>query len=477
MGNCIFSKLLVNSSYSCKNFLSCDLNYNFQRYFVRMNFFVDSQCPLCPHIAQHNVEQLANHLSISHLMTNSASILARIMMTNQMGQQEVVEVLRDVTNLTNKLAESVKVLYSKKLEVKKLKQKIANLEDTELSEAFKKNIVESDASTENLVSKKIDETKCKDEITNSDENKPSKNIAIEDVDDSKNACLLAIVNDKLNLLKDENLKKDKEIVRWKIGVLEQEAKVKSLLVDKKKLKSSRKELMKEIEVLLKEKKCEKKNKESFEFEEYFEKYKKVSRENIEEKDKMIAYLEKELVSIKADAKRMVDEREVCAALKLADEIAVSNMKTKMRRYREITCLMKDSLAGLTGMHANTSEKLVEAVKNTAHTSQVVVGEVKKQFKGLDEEMGHVSKDVVELVHFKENDVSNVKKEQSLLALKEMYDRINTQKNAKLVAQDLSKQFGKNYFEKDAGRTSAPEDDSGRRSGSSSRSNKRRKFTD
>jgi len=434
-----------------------------------MNFFVDSQCPLCPHIAQHNVEQLANHLSISHLMTNSASILARIMMTNQMGQQEVVEVLRDVTNLTNKLAESVKVLYSKKLEVKKLKQKITNLEDTELSEDFKQNIVESDASTENLVSKKIDETKSKsrDEITNSDENKQSKNIAIEDVDDSKNTCPVAIVNDKLNLLKDENLKKDKEIVRWKIGVLEQEAKVKSLLVDKKKLKSSRKELMKEVEVLLKEKKCEKKNKESLEFVEYFEKYKKVSRENIEEKDKMIAYLEKELVSFKADAKRMVDEREVCAALRLADEISVSNMKTKMRRYREITCLMKDSLAGLTAMHADTSEKLVEAVKNTAHTSQVVVGEVKKQFKGLDKEMGHVSKDAVELVHFKENDVSNVKKEQSLLALKKMYDRINIHKNAELVAQDLPKQFGMTYCEKDTGR----------RSGSSSRSNKRRKFTE
>ena len=54
------------------------------------------------------------------------------------------------------------------------------------------------------------------------------------------------------------------------------------------------------------------------------------------------------------------------------------------------------------------------------------------------------------------------------------DSIST--NEELVAQDLSKEFDKYFGEKDAaGKTCKSEDESDKRSGSSGRSNKRRKF--
>ena len=66
---------------------------------LMVNFGNCPRCPLCPDIAQHDVEQLGKHICTSHLMNNSGSILARIMMTSQIGGLEVVEVLKDVSNL------------------------------------------------------------------------------------------------------------------------------------------------------------------------------------------------------------------------------------------------------------------------------------------------------------------------------------------------------------------------------------------
>ena len=45
-----------------------------------------------------------------------------------------------------------------------------------------------------------------------------------------------------------------------------------------------------------------------------------------------------------------------------------------------------SLAGLTGMHEDTSDKLINAVKNTAHASQVVMNDVKEKLTGFEKEM-------------------------------------------------------------------------------------------
>ena len=62
-----------------------------------MNFYTGiPHCPICPNVTIYSVQQLARHLCIGHLMKHSASILARIMVTNPVGLQEVVEVLKDV---------------------------------------------------------------------------------------------------------------------------------------------------------------------------------------------------------------------------------------------------------------------------------------------------------------------------------------------------------------------------------------------
>jgi hypothetical protein len=83
------------------------------------------QCPLCPHIVQYNIQQLINHLCMSHSMKNSACILARIMISSPMGYQEVVEVLKDVGNLRKK---RVSVEEQWRCQVKELEHKNKELE-------------------------------------------------------------------------------------------------------------------------------------------------------------------------------------------------------------------------------------------------------------------------------------------------------------------------------------------------------------
>ena len=68
------------------------------------------------------------------------------------------------------------------------------------------------------------------------------------------------------------------------------------------------------------------------------------------------------------------------------EKTIDDMKIKFGRYREIICLLKDSLAGLAAMHEDTSDKLINAVKNTIHASHVFMNDVKEKLKGFDKEM-------------------------------------------------------------------------------------------
>ena len=94
-----------------------------------MNSYGDCpRCPLCPNIAQYDVEQLARHLSISHLMKTSGSILARIMMTSQIGHREVVAVLKDVRNLNEKFDDCAKFSRAKELENEDLELKMIQRE-------------------------------------------------------------------------------------------------------------------------------------------------------------------------------------------------------------------------------------------------------------------------------------------------------------------------------------------------------------
>ena len=132
----------------------------------------------------------------------------------------------------------------------------------------------------------------------------------------------------------------------------------------------------------------KKQGENLDLKECFEKCKEVCQENMNEKDKMLSCLEKEISGVKADAEISGEENELGSSrTKLAHEKTISDMKKQVTRYQEIICLMKDSLAGLAAMHEDTSDKLIEAVKNTAIASQVVVGDVKTQFQRFEKEMG------------------------------------------------------------------------------------------
>ena len=113
-------------------------------------------------------------------------------------------------------------------------------------------------------------------------------------------------------------------------------------------------------------------KENSDIKHYFENFKKVSHENIGEKDKMLGCLENELESTKADAEIIVEEFEKCTNKKISFEKTIADMKMKFGRYREIIYLMKDSLSGLAAMHEDTSDKLIDVVMKTAHASRVVV---------------------------------------------------------------------------------------------------------
>ena len=184
---------------------------------------------------------------------------------------------------------------------------------------------------------------------------------------------------------------------------------------------------------------------------------------------MLACLEKELERTKDDAGIIVDEIEKCSKKKLSYEKTIEDMKIKFGRSREIICLLKDSLAGLAAMHEDTSDKLINAVKNTAHASQVVMNDVKEKLKGFDKEMAsHDS-----------NFVDNMALNNNFVLVKDSLEAGSSSKNVKLVAEDLSLEFDMHFgLEEERSHdqpTRGSGDDPGRRS--MSRSSKKRKFTE
>ena len=55
--------------------------------------------------------------------------------------------------------------------------------------------------------------------------------------------------------------------------------------------------------------------------------------------------------------------------------------------------MKDSLAGMAAMQEDTSERLVEAVRNTAKASKIVINDVRRKFLEVENEVENLCKDV------------------------------------------------------------------------------------
>jgi len=203
--------------------------------------------------------------------------------------------------------------------------------------------------------------------------------------------------------------------------------------------------------------------------ERFEELKRVSEENTIEKDRIISCLEKELESVKAEVESNVVKIKTCSREKVGYKNTICQMKRKFSRSLEIISLMKNALAGLTAMHEETSDKLIDAIRNTAHANQQVIWDVKEQLKGFEKEMGWVRVG-------SEEDNNN-----HAIVKNEVVDSPGTSKNAKLVAEDLTKEFGMHFKKKNydkiivatAGKVC--EEDSGRRSGNSGRSyNRKRK---
>jgi len=127
--------------------------------------------------------------------------------------------------------------------------------------------------------------------------------------------------------------------------------------------------------------------------ESFKTFQERTERAIAEKDKKILCLGKELERTKNDAYTIVEEMEKFTKLKLDNEKVKADMERKFETSREIFCLMKDSLAGMAAMQEDTSERLVEAVRNTAKASKIVINDVRRKFLEVENEVENLCKDV------------------------------------------------------------------------------------
>jgi len=234
-------------------------------------------------------------------------------------------------------------------------------------------------------------------------------------------------------------------------------------------------------------------------------FKESSKETISERDKEIFCLEKELKSTKADSETVMEEVERYSKERLSYEKTIADMKIKFGRYKEILELMKDSLSGLAAMNEDTSNNLIEAVKNTARASKLVNEDVRKRFKDLEKDVemfeGKVmlNVDKESLTVDNEVDISIVKKEPEVTSNNSSEVKVNIfknstansgddgpsdgkkSKNAKNVAEDLSRQFDRHFSVRDGGKRSRQEcgvkaeSESERKNSSSKSATKKRKF--
>merc|ERR1712013_618705 len=89
---------------------------------------------------------------------------------------------------------------------------------------------------------------------------------------------------------------------------------------------------------------------------------------------------------------IVEETEKFTKVKLNNKKVKAEMERKFERNNEILGLMKDSLTGIAAMHEDTSERLVEAVRNTAKASKIVINDVKSKFLEFENEVENLWND-------------------------------------------------------------------------------------
>ena len=224
-----------------------------------------SWCPLCPYKVQTSVAQLARHLSTSHAMNNSAIILARIMVSTPLGQQEVSEVLKDVKNLNATITEKeldlrnlgktyqrITVKLSELMKLGQTNQKVDNSSQTEednptdfsdtqastttsdLEIEELKQIISAKKTSVKILDNQISDTEAQlhlyksedlvDENSNNSESGLKKDLKTDEKREAKsqfpkqkneNVSVVAILKDELKAARDENLKKDEELATWK----------------------------------------------------------------------------------------------------------------------------------------------------------------------------------------------------------------------------------------------------------------------
>jgi len=158
-----------------------------------------------------------------------------------------------------------------------------------------------------------------------------------------------------------------------------------------------------------------------------------------EKGKRILNLEQELERVKADSEVIVEENERMSAEKSSYEKVTGNIQTKYGRCMEILDLAKDSLTGLTAMQEDTSAKLIEAIRNTTLQNKAVVAAIEKQFGVFEKDLDGP----IFPCDMKREKPSSSKEGSNLYSLdsgEDAKDDFKTIKNAKHVAEDLSRQF-------------------------------------
>jgi len=158
-----------------------------------------------------------------------------------------------------------------------------------------------------------------------------------------------------------------------------------------------------------------------------------------ERGRRILNLEQELESVKADSEVIVEENERMSAEKLSYEKVTGDIQSKYGRYMEILDMAKDTLTGLTAMQEDTSFKLIEAIRNTTLQSKAVVAAIEKQFGAFENDLdGPIFPCDMTRKKF-----STSKEGSDLYRLdsgEDANDDCKTVKNAKHVAEDLSRQF-------------------------------------
>ena len=272
---------------------------------------------------------------------------------------------RDHEKVSAQLIESQRLVHEK--EIQDLNQKLQRqISKSQTLNEKEKNLLKL---VEQLTSSNSEKSDAIQSLTN------QMNIISEQED-----ALRCKVSEQALALKLSNVGEDSEIRRLNRQVEVLDDKVQSLEKN-----------VKELKVDLARKCCEKTD-----LEEDFKTHKDQTEKIILEKEKKILCLDKELERTKGDAYIcrtlkeskliIVEETEKFTKVKLNNQKVKAEMERKFERNHEILGLMKDSLTGIAAMHEDTSERLVEAVRNTAKASKIVINDVKSKFLEFENEL-------------------------------------------------------------------------------------------